>query len=63
MTPGINITGGVTSEASNMECCEDQWSWAESGGEALSSLIKMFSSKEHLDWFKKDLNGAKIITA
>ena len=63
MTPRVNITGGITIETSNIKCCEHQWSWVETGEETLSSLIKILSSKEHLDWFKIDLDGAKIITA
>ena len=54
MIPGVNMIGRKVSVASvNV---------AGGSGGSLRPLRKFLGSKEHLDWLKKDLNAAEIIT-
>ena len=60
--PTKNIISGKASEASNKQRQRASIKLRGLGGD-LSPLRKIFSSKEHLDWLKIDLNATMITLA
>ena len=61
--PGVNTISRKVSVASINKAGRSVVFWDPSGGfRGWNTLTKFLDSKEHLDWFKIDLNAAEVIT-